>query len=58
MTQRDTLNVKLSNSQLNKLKSEIYWSNFQIFPQMGLMILTMRLTLLLTDIKVSRHQLI
>ena len=31
MTQRDTLNVKLSNSQLNKLKSGIYWSNFKSF---------------------------
>ena len=31
MTQYNTLNIKLSNSQLNKLKSGIkkwYWSNF------------------------------
>ena len=31
MTQYNTLNIKLSNSQLNKLKSRIkkwYWSNF------------------------------
>ena len=34
MTQYNTLNIKLSNSQLNKLKSGIkkwYWSNFETF---------------------------
>ena len=35
MTQCDTVNVKLSNFQLNKLKSGIkkkkYWSNYETF---------------------------
>ena len=38
MTQYNTLNVKLSSSQLNKLNSGIkkYWSNFKVLKLMVL----------------------